>query len=167
MRILSLDTSLTKSGWAILSVNNRKVTVEDYGLIKTNAKLTDGKRLRQIHDQLLGVIAKYPDIERTIPIEEGIMRFAVATKQVSKARGIFEFTLDDYEFSSVGIQSVKSWATTVTSVKAKGSKETKANVEQAVKQTLGLDEIRDNKGGDCSDAIAVGIVYLKREGAII
>ena len=42
----------------------------------------------------------------------------------------------------------------------------KENVEAAVKQYYGMAEIKNNKGGDCSDSIAVGTVYLLREGAI-
>jgi len=166
-QILSLDTSLSKSGWSVISVTDRKPHVIDYGLIKTDAKLTDGERLRQIVDGINTILAEYPNIDRTIPREEGmVFGFPTATKQIFKAHGSTEYALADYEIADVNIQSVKAWATKVTGVKAKGSKETKANVEQAVKQTLGLSEIKNNAGGDVSDSMGVGIVYLKRIGAI-
>lgn len=166
-QILALDTSLSKSGWAVLSVKDRRASVVDYGLIKTNAKLTDGERLRQIVDGIHEVLSKYPNIDRTIPREEGmVFGFPTATKQIFKSHGVTEYALEDYDIADVNIQSVKAWAAKVTGVKAKGSKETKANVANAVMQTLGLSEIKSNTGGDVSDAMAVGIVYLKREGLI-
>ena len=165
MRILALDTSLTKSGWAVLSVNNRKASVVDYGLIKTNAKLTDGERLRELHSGIVAILGEYPDIDSVIPIEDGIVRFNTATKQIAKARGVIEFSLVDYQLEPINIASVKKWAREVTGVTGRDGMK-KENVEAAVKQYFGIDELRNNKGGDCSDAIAVGTVYLKREGAI-
>jgi len=167
MRILALDTSLTKTGWAVISVTDRKPAVIDYGLIKTNAKLTDGERLRQIVDGINAIIEQYPDIERHIPREAGmVFGFATATKQIFKSHGATEFALADFTVEDVNIQSVKAWASGVTGVKAKGSKETKANVAKAVEMTLGLSDIKNNAGGDITDSIGVAIVYLKRIGAI-
>lgn len=43
------------------------------------------------------------------------------------------------------------------------------SVERGVRETLGLPDdyvFPNNKGGDASDAAAIGIAYLKREGAI-
>jgi len=167
MRILSLDTSLSKSGWAVISVIDRKPTVIDYGLIKTNAKQSNGYRLREIIDGINAVLTQYPDVETTIPREEGmVFGFATATKQIFRAHGATEYALIDYELADVNIQSVKAWASGVTGVKAKGSKETKANVAKAVEMTLGLSDIKNNAGGDITDSIGVAIVYLKRIGAI-
>lgn len=165
MRILALDTSLTKSGWAVLSVDNRKASVVDYGLIKTNAKLTDGERLRELHSGIVAILGEYPDIDSVIPIEDGIVRFNTATKQIAKARGVIEFSLVDYRLEPINIATVKKWAREVTGVTGKDGMK-KENVEAAVKQYFAVDELRNNRGGDVSDAIAVGTVYLKREGAI-
>ena len=166
LRVLAIDTSLTKSGWAVLSVTDRKPSVIDFGLIKSDAKLTDGERLRQIVDGINGILAKYPEVERTVPREEGIVRHNIATRQVFKAHGSTEYALADYVIEDVNIQTVKAWARRVTGVKGDKGIESKKNVEQAVMLTLGLTEIPNNKGYDISDAMAVGIVYLKRKGAI-
>ncbi|WP_268636998.1 crossover junction endodeoxyribonuclease RuvC [Lysinibacillus xylanilyticus] len=163
--ILALDTSLTKSGWAVLSVHERKATVVSYGLIKTNAKLSDGERLRELHSGILAILGEYPDIGSVIPIEDGIVRFNTATKQIAKARGVIEFSLADYQLEPINIASVKKWAREVTGVTGKDGMK-KENVELAVKKYFGIDELRNNKGGDISDSMAVGIVYLKRKGVI-
>lgn len=167
MKVLSLDTSLTKTGWAVVSVMDRKPSVIDYGLIKTNAKLTDGERLHQIVDGINVIIEKYPDIDSHIPREAGmVFGFATATKQIWKAHGTTEYALAGYTIEDVNIQSVKAWAASVTGVKAKGSKATKANVAKAVEMTLGISDIKNNAGDDITDAIGVAVVYLKRIGAI-
>ena len=165
MRVLSLDTSMSKSGWAVIDVTDRKPSVIDYGLIKTNAKLTDGERLRELHSGIIAVLTQYPDIDEVIPIEDGIVRFNTATKQIAKARGVIEFSLVDYRLEPVNIATVKKWAREVTGVSGKDGMK-KENVEAAVKQYYGMAEIKNNKGGDCSDSIAVGTVYLLREGAV-
>lgn len=164
IRILALDTSLTKSGWVVLSVHERKATVVEYGLIKSNAKLTDGERLRQIHAGIIAILDKHPDIHSVIPIEDGIVRFNTATKQIAKARGVIEFSLVNYLLEPINIATVKAWARKYTN--SPSSRKDKLMISEAVSDYFGLDEIQHNKGGDVSDSMAVGLVYLKREGVI-
>lgn len=161
---LALDTSLTKSGWAVLSVVNRKPSIVEYGLIRSTAKLSDGERLRQIHSGITAVLDKYPRVERTIPREEGIVRFNIPTRQVFKAHGTTEFALADYDIVDINIQSVKAWARRVTD--SPGRRSDKAMVAEAVRIYFDDDSIEFTKGGDDSDAVAVGLVYLIKEGCI-
>lgn len=161
---LGLDTSLTKSGWAIITVARRKAQLMDYGLIKSNAKLSDGERLRQIHAGIVEIIEKYPQIEQTIPREEGIVRFNLATRQVFKAHGTTEFALADYQIADVNIQTVKAWARRMTG--SPGKRQDKDMVAEAVRVYFGDDTLPLNKAGDEADAIAVTLVHLQREGVI-
>lgn len=161
---LGLDTSLTKSGWAIIAVARRTAYLIDYGLIKSDSKLSDGERLRQIHAGISEVIAKYPRIERVIPREEGIVRYNLATRQVFKAHGTTEFALADYEISDVNIQTVKAWARRIT--QSPGRRNDKAMVVEAVRKYFGDPTLRLNKEGDEADAIAITLVHLQREGLI-
>lgn len=156
MRILALDTSLTKSGWAVLSVDNDKPSIVDYGLIKSNAKLSDGERLREIHSGIMDVLSRY-SVDNVIPREAGIVRFNLPTKQIFKAHGVTEFALADYEIYDVNIQTVKAWARRVTG--SPGKRNDKAMIAEAVTIIYG-EGIAFNKGGDIADAIAVGTVYL-------
>lgn len=162
--ILSLDTSLTKSGWAILSVTNRKASIVDYGLIRSNAKLSDGERLRQIVDGIREVLAKYPDVDATIPREAGIVRFNLPTKQIFKAHGCTEYALVDYEIYDINIQTVKAWARRVTS--SPGKRSDKAMIAEAVRIYFNEPTLKLNKEGDEADSIAVGITYLLSKGVI-
>lgn len=156
MRILALDTSLTKSGWAVLTVDNGKPSIVDYGLIKSNAKLSDGERLREIHSGIMDVLSRY-SVDNVIPREAGIVQFNLPTKQIFKAHGVTEFALADYEIFDVNIQTVKAWARRVTG--SPGKRNDKAMIAEAVTIMYG-EGIAFNKGGDIADAIAVGTVYL-------
>jgi crossover junction endodeoxyribonuclease RuvC len=163
-KYLALDTSLSKSGWAVITVSNRTASITAYGLIKSDSKLPDGERLRQIHAGIMRVIGEYPDIERTIPREEGIVRHNIATRQVFKAHGTTEFALADFEIADVNIQTVKAWARRITG--SPGKRNDKDMIAEAVRKYFGDTELSLNKGGDEADAIAVCIVYLIREGLI-
>ena len=161
---LALDTSLTKSGWSVIAVSKRVATIVDYGLIRSTTKLSDGERLRQIHDGIMEVLAKYPNIERTIPREEGIVRFKIATRQVFKAHGVTEFSLADYDIIDINIQTIKAWARRITG--SPGRRSDKAMVAEAVRMYFNDPDMTLNKEGDEADAISVGIIYLLREGVI-
>lgn len=164
MRILSLDTSLTKSGWAILSVTDRTPSIVDYGLIKSNARLSDGERLRQIVDGIREILAKYPDVDATIPREAGIVRFNLPTKQIFKAHGCTEYALVDYEIYDVNIQTVKAWSRRIT--KSPGKRNDKAMIAEAVRIYFDEHSLKLNKEGDEADSIAVGVTYLISKGMI-
>jgi hypothetical protein len=112
----------------------------------------------------LGVIERYPEIERTIPREEGIVRHNLPTRQIFKAHGVTEFSLADYEIADVNIQTVKAWARKVTG--SDGKRKDKEMIAEAVRKYFGDPELKLNKGGDEADAIAVTLVYLIRDGAI-
>jgi Holliday junction resolvasome RuvABC endonuclease subunit len=163
-RYFGLDTSLTKSGWTVITVSDRTAQLTDYGLIKSDSKLSDGERLRQIHKGIIDVISKYPEIEKTIPREEGIVRHNLPTRQIFKAHGVTEFSLADYEIHDVNIQTVKAWARRVTG--SPGNRKDKEMIAEAVRKYFGNPDLNLNKGGDEADSIAVTIVYLIREKLI-
>lgn len=163
MQILSLDTSLTKSGWAILSVDNGKPSIVDYGLIKSNAKLSDGERLREIHSGIMDVLSMY-SVDNVIPREAGIVRFNLPTKQIFKAHGVTEFALADYEIRDINIMTVKAWARRVTG--SPGKRNDKAMIAEAVRIYFDDPSLKLNKEGDMADAISVGVTYLLSEGII-
>jgi len=147
-----------------MSVTNRVPTLVDYGLIKSTAKLSDGERLRQIHAGITGIIDKYPNIERVIPREAGIVRFNLPTKQIFKSHGVTEFALADYEIYDINIQTVKAWARRITG--SPGRRSDKAMIAEAVRIFFDEPELTLNKEGDEADAIAVIITYLLRENMI-
>src|SRR5690606_3151230 len=101
MLYLGIDLSLTKTGWAIIEVKDRKPSVVDFGLLKTTADLTDGERLQTIVNGLHAIIKQYPDIHESVAREAGIVKFPKPTMQVFKAHGAFEYALVDYSVEDV------------------------------------------------------------------
>jgi Holliday junction resolvasome RuvABC endonuclease subunit len=162
---LGLDTSLTKSGWAVVGVRfDGSVRLIDYGLIKTNAKQSDGERLRAIVDGVRAIIDRYPELQTTIPREAGIVRFNLPTKQIFKAHGATEYAIADYKIHDVNIQSVKAWARRVTG--SPGKRNDKDMIAEAVRLYFNDPDMKLNKEGDEADAIAVTLFYLSSEGLI-
>jgi crossover junction endodeoxyribonuclease RuvC len=169
MLILSLDTSLTKTGYAVLRVYPGEkpragVDIVEYGLIKTSSKDTDGVRLRDIVKGIFAIIERYPGLYGVIPREEGIVRYNLPTKQIFKAHGVTEFVLGSYIIEDINIQTVKAWARKLTG--SPGKRNDKDMVAEAVRLFFNDPQLRLNKEGDEADAIAVGISYLLREGLI-
>lgn len=155
---LGLDISLTKTGWAVLTVSPEgHVQITDYGLIKSNPKLSDGERLRQIYDGVADVIDRFP-IQSQIIREGGIVRFNLPTKQIFKAHGVIEYVLVDFEILDVNIATVKAWARRVTG--SAGRRNDKDMIAEAVRLYYGNPELKLNKEGDEADAIAVATTFL-------
>ena len=103
-------------------------------------------------------------MHKIIPIEEGIVR-NTATKQIAKARGVIEFSLEDYELEGVNINTVKAWAR--REIGAPSGRKDKALTGEAVEHRYGsIDGLYTARGrliDDISDAIAVGTVWLIKE----
>lgn len=163
---LGLDISLTKTGWAVLRLapGAKRPEIVEYGLIKSDAKRSDGERLRQVFEGVRDVLARYPLLERQISREGGIVRFNLATKQIFKAHGVVEYTLHDWEIYDVNIQTVKAWARRIT--KSPGSRKDKDMIAEALRIYFDDPELKFNKGGDEADAVAVVISYLLNEGLV-
>ncbi|KTS84433.1 hypothetical protein NS115_03620 [Paenibacillus jamilae] len=163
---LGLDVSLTKTGWAVLrlSPGDERPQIVEYGLIKSTAKLSDGERLRQVFEGIQSVLARYPDLERQISREGGIVRFNLATKQIFKAHGVTEYALHDWEIRDVNIQTVKAWARRVTG--SPGKRNDKDMIAEALRIYFDDPDLQFNKGGDEADAVAVVISYLVSEGLV-
>lgn len=169
MIVLGLDTSLTKTGYAVLHVlipssDDPVVEIVEYGLIKTSAKLSDGERLRQIVTGIEAIIQRYPGLSPVIPREAGIVRFNLPTKQIFKAHGATEYALADFEIRDVNIQTVKAWARRITG--SPGKRQDKEMIAEAVRIYFEDPELQLNKEGDEADAIAVALSYLIAEGII-
>jgi Holliday junction resolvasome RuvABC endonuclease subunit len=163
---LGLDVSLTKTGWAVLSLPHGadRPQIVEYGLIKSTAKLSDGERLRQVFDGIRDVLERYPHLEHQIAREGGIVRFNLSTKQIFKSHGVIEYALHDWEIHDVNIQTVKAWARRLTG--SPGKRSDKDMIAEALRVYFDDPNLKFNKGGDEADAVAVVITYLISEGLV-
>lgn len=168
MQYLGIDLSLTKTGWAVITVQDRKPSVLDFGLLTTDAKSSDGERLRTIVDGMRYITEQYPDLNDNVAREKGIVKFPLPTMQVFKAHGSFEYAMVDYNVEDVPIATVKAWARRITD--SPGKRNDKEMVAEAVTKYYGKDIDFYTKRGklidDISDAIAVITVWLMKNGLI-
>ena len=58
MRVLGIDPGLATTGWGVVDEDKSKLSMVDYGVIKTPAKLPHEERLVFIHQSLLDLIKK-------------------------------------------------------------------------------------------------------------
>lgn len=160
-RWLSLDISLSCTGWAVLERDGDGMRLLDYGHIKTvprkgKVKYTTGERLRTIYDTITALVEKYPTIGREVPREAGFVKFANATKQIQRATGVCEMALSDFEIIDVNPSIPKKWARDYLGISY--NRVDKDMVEEAVRAYLKLPDLYFHTD-DESDAVSIGIVY--------
>lgn len=153
MYLLSLDISLTKTGWAIHTLDADLVA---YGVIEPKGKNTH--RLSYLHTELQKVMEKYFPLHPIVVREGGIVRYNQATKQIFKAHGVVELVFKAYDIQDIPIQTIKAWAR--KAIGEKGNRMDKEIVKEAVKRVYPTHIFSFHKGGDDADAIAIGKIYL-------
>ncbi len=154
MRILGIDPGTGTTGWGIIdkdpkSRNGYKLV--DYGTIQTSAGLDTPVRLKDLYDQLDGIIKKYK------PDEVGIEDLFFFKNQktvikVGQARGVAILTvvnnnLPVFDYTPLQVKQ---------SITGYGRAE-KNQVQHMVKLVLGLKTIP--KPDDAADALAVAICH--------
>jgi crossover junction endodeoxyribonuclease RuvC len=149
MRILGIDPGTAILGWGLIECQGSNLKCQDFGIIKTSAKLDDAKRLEKISRELKKIVTKSkPDrvaVERLFFLKNQKTIFTIA-----QARGVVllvsaEEELPVFEYTSIEVKkSVASygWAD-------------KQQMQKMVKLHLGLKEIP--KPDDAADALAVAI----------
>lgn len=152
-RILGIDPGLATLGYGAIDCpadrsGNAKVSVLDYGVIKTAAGEDTGDRLITLHDDLHQILnAWQPDL---VAIEKLFFYKMGNTIAVAQARGVVLLVLGQHkmplvEFTPAQIkQSLTGYGNAV-----------KQDVQQAVARELGLAAIP--KPDDAADGLAVAL----------
>ena len=161
LKILSLDLSMSSTGYAVLETDGELVKVVELGHIDNKkqgrAKWSHGKRLSRIFSELKVVINRHPDISVVVR-EKGVTRFNKATQVIFRVVGVVDLLLETvglHPSTEVGITEAKKLIT--------GSG--KADKEQIAQKVVGyLSEPVDFSVDDESDAVAVGVAYMIKEG---
>lgn len=148
-KILGIDPGFADTGFGIISQQNNKFEVLDYGSIKTAAKQKFPKRIAYIYQQVNSLIKKYrPDY---IAVEKLFFHTNVTTAiNVGQARGVVllaaeEYKIPIYEYTPLQVKQA------LTGYGAADKKQ----LGQMVKSILNLDKIP--RPDDASDALAVAI----------
>lgn len=156
-----MDLSLSSPGFAVLGVTDEgDPLILEVSHVKTNAKKSHGYRLGEISEEIDRYITVY-DPEYIVR-EKGFSRFPATTQALFKVVGISDL----YAHMRTEKEIAELSPTTVKKVVTGSGKATKQDVEKAVKKILRIDKPDFFATDDESDAVAVGLAYMKRKGLV-
>lgn len=147
--ILGIDPGLADTGYGVIEKTKSKLTVIDFGCIKTKAGTPEEQRLLEIHESLQQIIKKYkPDI---LAVERLFFAKNVKTAMsVSQARGVIilaagENKLELIEYTPLQVKQALTGY----------GRASKDQIKEMVKIILNL--ARPPKSDDAADALAIAI----------
>lgn len=151
MKIIGIDPGIAIVGYSIIKCTGNNYKALEYGVIRTDSKLTTPERLKIIYDELMEIIEEYRPDE--MAIEELFFNKNVKTAiTVAQARGVeilagINSGLKVYEYTPLQIkQGVTGYG-----------RADKIQVQEMVKILLNLKSIP--KPDDASDALAVALCH--------
>ena len=157
MRVLGIDPGTGITGWGIVENDNtsivaNKLSVIDYGVIRTSPGLDMPMRLKDIYDELNSIIERFSP--EAVAIEDlFFFKNQKTVIKVGQARGVAIITavnhnLPVFDYTPLQVkQAVTSYG-----------RAEKSQVQDMVKAILSLKEVP--KPDDAADALAVAICHL-------
>jgi crossover junction endodeoxyribonuclease RuvC len=164
--ILSVDASLSSTGWAVIEKGSKDVI--DLGRICTKSTTPEDDRIQYIIDTLLEIRDKYSIREAVL--EDGYLgKNAKTAMQLSKLRGGIIFVLRTYDTSVVYMQP--SIIRQIFVGKGNASKE---EVAEAITNMYSnnihvqalwpfSDKNNKSKNSDMYDAVSIGVSHLMKQ----
>ena len=169
MNYVGLDLSLAKSGVAVISVKDRKPTVELAYLITSDKGRESAERIEGTVVECRFLAMKYNAV--AVVKEAPIVGRTATAIPVIKTHGAFEAELNHrHAVYDVHGSTVKAWARVVTG--SDGKRKDKQMVADAVEKYYGesVREVLYTPRGklldDVADAIALMTLWLEKEGLI-
>ena len=152
--IVGIDPGSKATGYAFLSVENKKIKPLSYGVIKNNPKMTLAKRIAILYDELNNLIEYY---KPTIASIEKIFYAKNVRSLVSlgEARGVLLLALEQaqipiYEYSAREVKKA---------VVGNGNA-SKQQVQYMVKNIIKIKE--ENLQFDVTDACAIALCHVNK-----
>lgn len=151
MRIIGIDPGTAITGFSIIDSDQGKITLLEYGCIRTPAGLKQSKRLNQISQDLATLIETWKPEKAAI--EKLFFQNNVKTAMsVSEARGVLIQKLEEND-----IETEEYTPLEIKNAICGYGKADKKMVQEMVKLMLGLKEVP--QPDDAADAIAIGICH--------
>ncbi len=158
MIILGIDPGTATTGYGVIKKENSTITCMEYGIIKTDKKLSDSERLKKIEEEICKIFKRFsPSV---LAVEKVYFRKNVKTAMVvSQAKGVIllkaaKEEIPVYEFTPSQIK-----ATITGHGNAK-----KMQVQRMIKAQLKLKEIpRPNDAADALGAAICGGQKVNRD----
>jgi len=165
MRLLALDIS-TNPGFAVLDVkqlkNRVKLTLVHVSSLRTSTENTDGQRYAYIEAATTMIAHEYGPFDKIIREHFTKGRDKRATQTVFGAWSAIDMALNKYGYKT----DIEITPSAVKKLVTEDGSADKKKVEEHVRQWLSLDDDFVFKWDDQSDACAIGLAYLIREGVI-
>lgn len=167
MRILAIDISASP-GFAVLDVKTlkagKKVTLVHVDSVKTTTDTTDSQRYAYIEAKTVQVVHEYGPFDAVAREHFTKGRSKRATQLVFGSWAAVDSALGRYGYA---ITTDNEFSPSAVKKAATGNgKADKTEVEAGVRQRLSLAPTYAFKTDDESDAVAVGLAYLIKEGVI-
>jgi len=149
IRILGVDPGLAATGWGVIEAEGSKISIIDYGFIKTLPSDTPGHRLMIIHNTLNDIIERFKPDQASIE-DIFFARNKLSAIPVAQAKGVIllimeQKNLETFVFTPLQIKQALT---------GNGRAE-KEQVQEMVKLILGLKN--KIKPDHAADALAAAI----------
>jgi len=156
IRIIGIDPGLRNLGWGVIECEGSRLTFVACGSVHSDAKLSLGERLRQLHDGLADVIAIHAPQEAAVE-ETFVNRDPQSALKLGQARGVAVLVpaLAGLSVAEYAANSVKK------TVVGAGHAE-KAQIGMMVRVLLPKS---DATSPDAADALAIAICHAQHRGS--
>ena len=157
MRIIGLDPGLGASGWGVIESQGNHLSFVACGTVRTDAAFDLGRRLVQIHQGLIAVIAAQRPDEAAVE-ETFVNRNPASALKLGQARGVVML-------AAAGVMPVAEYPPNVIKKSVVGAGHAaKQQVQMMVRMLLpGIGETP--MGADAADALAAAICHAHHQGA--
>ena len=156
IRIIGIDPGLRNTGWGIVEAAGSRLTYVACGVVRSDAALTLGDRLRQLHDGLSAIIHAHMPVEAAVE-ETFVNRDPQSALKLGQARGIALVV------PALAGLPVAEYAANLVKKTVVGSGH--AEKQQIAAMIRILLPRAEAKSADAADALAIAICHAQHRGA--
>jgi len=148
--LCGIDPGLHTTGYAVLDTRGDAVRIVEAGVCKTDAKLALSDRLCQLHRDMTSILEQHQPVVMAVEELYAHHRYPRTSILMGHARGVILCTA-----ARLGISVISFSATHVKRYLTGHGQASKAQMQRAIRLTLGLDS--DPEPADVADALAIGL----------
>jgi crossover junction endodeoxyribonuclease RuvC len=158
--VLGVDPGLNRTGYAILERSAREPVLREGGVIRSTQGLTLAERIVELGRGLREVIDEFKPQVLAIEQVFSTTQFPKTAILMAHARGALLYVAAD-----AGLPVVHYTATQVKRLLTGSGKASKEQVQHAIRQELGLDQVLEPN--DVADAFAVALCHYHSSRTVI
>ncbi len=155
IRIIGIDPGLRNLGWGIVEQEGSRLSFVACGAVHSDAKLSLGDRLRQLHEGLAGIIHQHMPMEAAVE-ETFVNRDPQSALKLGQARGIALVVP-----ALAGLPVAEYAANLIKKTVVGAGHAEKQQVAMMIRILLPKAEA---KSADAADALAVAICHAQHRG---